>query len=83
MARTVDVDLPAETAFLKAYDQFKTRVKAIADMPDRLLDLLFRFLRQNGGVLSRRAREKEFAGLTDAETAEVEAIFAELNPRAI
>jgi Fic family protein len=80
VARTIDVDLPAETAFLKAYDQFKAHVSAIADMPDRLLDLLFRFLRQNGGVLSKRAREKEFAALTNVETAQIEAIFAEINP---
>ena len=82
LARTIDIDLPAETAFLKAYDAFKARVSAIADMPDRLLDLLFRFLGQNGGTLSRRAREREFAGLTDAEAAEIEAIFAETNPEA-
>ncbi|GLS18095.1 cell division protein Fic [Labrys miyagiensis] len=78
VARTIDVDLPAETAFLRAYDQFKARVSAIADMPDRLLDLLFRFLRQNGGVLSKRAREKEFAALTDVEAAQIEAIFADV-----
>jgi hypothetical protein len=80
VARTIDVDLPAETSFLKAYDTFKARVLNIADMPDRLLDLLFRFLRQNGGTLSKRAREREFAGLTDQEAAEIEAIFAETNP---
>ena len=74
--------LPAETAFLKAYDTFKARVLNIADMPDRLLDLLFRFLGQNGGTLSKRAREREFAGLTDAEAAEIEAIFAKTNPAA-
>jgi hypothetical protein len=77
VARTIDIDLPAETAFRKAYDTFKA-VSAIADMPNRLLDLLFRFLRHNGGTLSRRAREREFAGLTDAEAAEIEAIFAEM-----
>ncbi len=47
-------------------------------MPDRVLDLLFRFLRQNGGKLSKRASEKEFAALTDDETARIEAIFAGL-----
>jgi hypothetical protein len=80
VARTIDVDLPAETSFLKAYDAFKKHVSVIADMPDRLLDLLFRFLRQNDGTLSKRAREREFAGLTDAESAEIEAIFAEISP---
>ncbi|MGX8008900.1 Fic family protein [Mesorhizobium sp. ORM8.1] len=82
VARTIDIDLPAETVFLKAYDTFKARVLNLADMPDRLVDLLFRFLRQNGGILSKRAREREFAGLTDAEAADIEAIFAEINPPA-
>jgi hypothetical protein len=68
--------------FPEAYEAFKARVSTIVDMPDRLLDLLFRFLRQNGGTLSRRAREREFAGLTDAEAAEIDAIFAETNPEA-
>lgn len=78
VARTVDIDLPAETAFLRAYDTFKGKVQGIVDMPDRLLDLLFRFLRQNEGRLSKRAREKEFAGLTDGEAARIEDIYAEL-----
>lgn len=78
VARTVDVDLPVETAFLRAYDAFKGRVSGMIDMPDRVLDLLFRFLRQNDGRLSKRAREREFAVLTDEETARVEGIFAEL-----
>lgn len=78
VARTVDVDLPAETAFLRAYDTFKGRVSGMIDMPDRLLDLLFRFLRQNDGHLSKRAREREFAALTEEEVARVEGIYAEL-----
>eukprot|EP01034_Spumella_vulgaris_P042083 gene42083-52168_t len=49
-------------------------------MPDRLLDLLFRFLRQSEGRLSQRAREKEFAALTDDEAARIEAIYARVSP---
>jgi hypothetical protein len=79
VARTVDVDLPAETAFLRAYDTFKGRVAGMIDMPDRLLDLLFRFLRQNEGQLSKRAREREFAALTDEEAARVEGIYNDLS----
>jgi hypothetical protein len=44
------------------------------------MDLLFRFLRQNDGTLSKRAREREFAGLTDAEAAEIQAIYIEILP---
>lgn len=78
VARTIDVDLPAETAFLKTYDSFKTEISRMIDMPDRLLDLLFRFLSQNSGKLSKRARENEFAALTDEEAARIEIIYGEL-----
>jgi hypothetical protein len=74
---TIDEDLPQETAFLQAYDRFAARVQDIADMPGPTLDLLFRFLRQNNGTLSRRAREREFKDLTDAEAAAIEDIYAE------
>lgn len=76
VTRTIDVDLPAETAFLRGYDAFKRQVSALVDMPDRLMDLLFRFLHQNDGQLSKRAREREFEEMTDAEVAEVETIYA-------
>lgn len=78
VARTIDVDLPAETAFLKTYDSFKNEVSRMIDMPDRLFDLLFRFLSQNGGKLSKRAREREFAALTEEETTRIELIYTEL-----
>ena len=42
---------------------------------DRIVDLLFRFLRQNKGRLSNRAREGEFAKLTARETKRIERIF--------
>ena len=44
-------------------------------MPERLIDLLFRFLNQNGGKLSSRARGKEFRELTDEEARRIEAIY--------
>ena len=46
-------------------------------MPDRLIDLWFRYLRQIGGALSRRARDNEFARLTEDEVRRIEAIYAE------
>lgn len=76
--KTIDEDLPRETAFLARYDQFRSRVGALIDMPDRTIDLLFRFLQQNGGKLSERARAGEFAKLTDAEVGAVEEGYAEL-----
>lgn len=70
--KTIEEDLPSKTAFLRNYDTFRSQVEAIVDMPDRTIDLLFRFLQQNGGTLSRRARTNEFKALTDDETARIE-----------
>jgi hypothetical protein len=47
-------------------------------MPERLVDLLFRFLNQNDGRLSQRARAREFGELTDEEAGRVEAIYGEV-----
>lgn len=76
---TVVKDLPREVAFLKAYDRFTERVQQIVDMPAGTIDLLHRFLHQQDGSLSKRARRKEFANLTKEEAAEVERIFRDVH----
>jgi hypothetical protein len=43
----------------------------MVDMPERTFNNLFGFLRQNGGRLSRRARENEFAMLTPDEVEKI------------
>lgn len=70
-------DLPEEVAYLEGYDQFIERVQQLVDMPSDTLDLLHRFLRQNEGVLSKRARTKEFSALTRAEVEQIEGIYEE------
>ena len=75
--RTIELDLPQEADFLRRYDAFQNNLKLIVDMPDRLYNLLFRFLHQNAGTLSRRGRKKEFAALTDDEVARIEEIYRE------
>jgi hypothetical protein len=77
VASTVRIDLPYEVAFLSAYDRFVEGMADVVDMPSRRIDLLHRFLLQNGGRLSARAREKEFHSFTDDEVARVEALFSE------
>jgi hypothetical protein len=76
VAQTVEHDLPDEVRFLEAFDRFAAGVKGIVEMPDRQVELLRGFLHQGGGRLSRRARDQEFAALTDAEVGRVEAIYA-------
>ncbi|HYH80921.1 MAG TPA: Fic family protein [Longimicrobium sp.] len=75
--QTVKVDLPGEVRFLESYDRFSGAVQALFDMPRSRVDLLHRFLRQGNGLLSRRARSREFAGLEDAEVARIEQLHAE------
>ena len=75
--KTIEEDLPEETRFLQRYDGFRRQIEAFLDMPERLIDLLFRFLSQNQGSLSQRARRQEFSPLTDAEARRVEAIYRE------
>ena len=76
--RTIEEDLPKESEFLQRYDRFTGHLQAIADMPDRTADLLFRFLHQNAGKLSKRARKREFQALTDEETERIELHYEEV-----
>ena len=75
--KTIGEDLPRETDFLRRYDRFREQIQNIVDMPENTVDLLFRFLQQNDGKLSRRGRENEFTQLTDAETASAEQAYAD------
>lgn len=75
--KTIEEDLPQETEFLRRYDEFRSRVQEYIDMPERTLDLLFRFLQQNDGAFSKRARDKEFSALTDKEAADIESFYQE------
>jgi hypothetical protein len=76
--QTIERDLPDEAEFLENFDRFRAVVESIVDMPDRTLDNLFGFLRQNHGRLSERARTKEFADLTDDETRRIEQAYIDL-----
>ena len=76
--KTIEEDLPHETEFLRRYDRFRANVELIVDMPERSIDLLFHFLHQNGGRLSQRARNREFARLTDPEAEGMEQLYGEL-----
>lgn len=75
--QTIEQDLPNETSFLRNFDMFRSGVESIIDMPERTLNNLFGFLRQNQGRLSKRARENEFAELTQDEVAKVEQLYTD------
>jgi len=74
---TVTQTLPEEVEYLRKYDLLNEFIKNYIDMPDKLVDLLIRFLSQNAGKLSSRARTKEFDKLTEQEILAIEAKYAE------
>ena len=76
--RTIDEDLPRETEFLRRYDAFRIQAQYVADMPDTLVDLLFRFLQQGRGRLSKRARENELSPMTAEEVERMEAVYQDI-----
>jgi len=75
--KTIEEDLPNEADYLRRYDKFRAGIEGMIDMPDHTIDLLFRMLRQNQGRLSGRARQREFARLTDEEASRTEQIYSE------
>lgn len=76
--KTVNKTLPEEVDYLKKYDRLNDFIKNYIDMPDSLVALLIRFLDQNDGKLSKRAREKEFNRLSNAEAEAIERKWNEI-----
>ncbi len=64
---TVNNDVPNELLFLQRYDELKTDIQKIVDMPDKKVDLMIILLHQNKGNLAARKRK----------------FFKELNPEEI
>ncbi len=69
---TIENIVPHEINYLANYDTFKNFMEEEFEMPDMLISTLVRFLEQNGGLLSRRAKEKEFSELTEKEVKQIE-----------
>ena len=72
---TINKIIPEEVAFLQKYDAMKLWLDNRFQMSDKMVALLIRFLSQNDGELSKRARDKEFSIFTDIEVAEIEEQF--------
>jgi hypothetical protein len=75
---TIENIIPIEINYLTNYDEFKRYIDDEFEMPDKLVALLVRFLDQNEGKLSKRAREKEFASLKDSELTVIQNKYIEI-----
>jgi hypothetical protein len=73
--RTIDNIIPEEVGYLQKYDVMKAWLDNNFEMPDKLVATLIRFLEQNNGILSKRAKEKEFKDLTSNEINRIENKF--------
>lgn len=69
---TIENVIPNEVDYLQKYDEMKSYLDDVFEMPDKEVALLIRFLEQNNGKFSKRAIEKEFSELTDEEVKEIE-----------
>jgi hypothetical protein len=70
--------IPEEVSYLSAYEQFKAFMDNRFEMPDSTIALLVRFLEQNEGKLSKRARTNEFKDLSIEEIEEIELSYEQL-----
>jgi len=75
---TIQKIIPEEVTYLQKYDAMKTWLDDRFQMPDKTVALLIRFLEQNKGTLSKRAKEKEFAQLTKDEVKDIEEKYKEI-----
>ena len=75
---TIQHIIPKELEYLTQYDAFKKVMDEEYEMPDKLIAQLVRFLEQNNGILSKRAREKEFENLSDMEVQSIETIYGKI-----
>ena len=73
--QTVHTDFEKELHFLNQYDAIKQSLKNIVDMPDQLIDLFIKCVRQNEGSLSQRKRSSHFHMLTDSEISKMESLI--------
>ncbi|MFZ4523650.1 MAG: Fic family protein, partial [Bacteroidales bacterium] len=74
---TINTIIPDEVAYLQKYDAMKVWLDDRFQMPDNTIALLIRFLAQNNGKFSQRAKETEFAAITGKEVKNIEEAYKE------
>ncbi|PAU94982.1 cell filamentation protein Fic [Aliifodinibius salipaludis] len=75
---TVTDTLPEEVQYLERHDKMRTFISEHFDIPDKGMENLIGFLRQNDGTLSKRARTKEFEALTEDEVNMLEGKYQDI-----
>ena len=73
---TITREMPHELQFVQRYDELKSTIQSIVDMPDKYINLMILFLHQNKGNFPKR-RRKKFDKLTDHEISQMEQAYQE------
>ncbi len=76
--QTAEKTIPDEVNYLKKYDAIKVFLEDNYEMPDKTIALLVRFLEQNNGKFSDRAKSKEFHELKISELREIQKKYADV-----
>ncbi len=75
---TIENIIPDEVNYLYKYDEMKRYLDNTFEMPDKMVALIVRFLEQNSGTLSKRAKSKEFEALKEDEIKDIENKYQEI-----
>lgn len=76
--QTIEHTIPEEVDYLEKYDLMKDYLDNVFEMPDKMVALVIRFLEQGNGILSERARNKEFQLLSGDEILQIEQKYREI-----
>jgi hypothetical protein len=74
---TVTTDIPEELLFLQCYDEMKSNIQNIVDMPDKKVDRMILFLHQNKGKLASKKRNF-YNELSDNEIEKMEQAYIQI-----
>ncbi len=74
---TINNDIPEELLFLQRYDELKSDMQHIVDMPDNKVDRMILLLHQNKGKLASRKR-KLYKELSDNEIEQMELAYTQV-----
>lgn len=74
IAETLHEHFERELEFLVKYDEAKSQMQAVVDMPDKLIDLFIKFACQNHGFIGEQKRAKYFDMLTKDEISALQEI---------
>lgn len=67
--------IPQEINYLLQYDAFKSSLKSQFQLPDKTIMLLYNFLLQNEGKISKKRRQNDFKNFTDEDIKIIETLY--------